>query len=369
MAPLLEVKDLRVHFDTEDGLVQALDGISYTVDAGQVLGIVGESGSGKSVSSLTVMGLTRARNARITGEVLFDGRNLLTAPEDEMRQMRGDDIAMIFQDPLSSLHPFYKIGDQLVEAVRAHRGVSKAQARDRAVEMLGLVGIPEPRRRIDAYPHEFSGGMRQRVMIAMALINDPKLLIADEPTTALDVTVQAQILELIERLRRELDTAIVMITHDLGVVAEVTDDIAVMYAGRIVEYADTDTIFAAPEHPYTWGLLKSIPRLDLPRDEPLVPIPGRPPSLILKPPGCSFHPRCPYVREAHKRIDPHLAPTNGGMAEGRHRVACLLPPQTRRALWAELQQGATPEDAKDRVTVPDDAVDPDVAALDTEAAR
>jgi peptide/nickel transport system ATP-binding protein len=367
MAAILEVKDLRVHFDTEDGLVQALDGISYTVGSGQVLGIVGESGSGKSVSSLTVMGLTRSRNARITGEVLFGGKNLLTASEDEMRRLRGDDIAMIFQDPLSSLHPFYKIGDQLVEAVRAHRDVSKAQARDRAIEMLGLVGIPEPRRRVDAYPHEFSGGMRQRVMIAMALINDPKLLIADEPTTALDVTVQAQILELIERLRRELDTAIVMITHDLGVVAEVTDDIAVMYAGRIVEYADKETIFASPEHPYTWGLLKSIPRLDLPRDEPLVPIPGRPPSLILKPPGCSFHPRCPYVRETHKRIDPKLAPASDAAA--RHRVACLLPPQTRRALWTELVNGATPDDAKQRVTVPEEAVDPEVAAVDTEAAR
>ncbi|HEX2102302.1 MAG TPA: ABC transporter ATP-binding protein, partial [Solirubrobacteraceae bacterium] len=294
---------------------------------------------------------------------------LLRASEDEMRQLRGNDIAMIFQDPLSSLHPFYRVGDQLVEAVRAHRDVPKAQARDRAVEMLGLVGIPEPRRRVDAYPHEFSGGMRQRVMIAMALINEPKLIIADEPTTALDVTVQAQILDLIERLRRELDTAIVMITHDLGVVAEVTDDIAVMYAGRIVEYADKDTIFSAPEHPYTWGLLKSIPRLDLPRDEALVPIAGRPPSLILKPPGCSFHPRCPYVREAHKRIDPQLAPTDPAPAGRMHQVACLLPPQTRRALWAELQHGATPEDAKDRVTVPDDAVDPEVAALNAEAAR
>jgi peptide/nickel transport system ATP-binding protein len=354
MAPLLEVKDLRVHFDTEDGLVQALDGISYSLEPGQVLGIVGESGSGKSVSSLTVMGLTRSRNARISGEVLFDGRDLLGASEDDMRRLRGNDIAMIFQDPLSSLHPFYKIGDQ---------------ARDRAIEMLGLVGIPEPRRRVDAYPHEFSGGMRQRVMIAMALINEPKLIIADEPTTALDVTVQAQILDLIERLRRELNTAIVMITHDLGVVAEVTDDIAVMYAGRIVEYADKDTIFAAPEHPYTWGLLKSIPRLDLPRDEALVPIAGRPPSLILKPPGCSFHPRCPYVREAHKRIDPHLAPTDAAPGGRMHHVACLLPPQTRRALWAELQHGATPDDAKGRVTVPDDDVDPEVAALDTEAAR
>jgi peptide/nickel transport system ATP-binding protein len=369
MAPLLEVKDLRVHFDTEDGLVQALDGISYSLEPGQVLGIVGESGSGKSVSSLTVMGLTRSRNARISGEVLFDGRDLLGASEDDMRRLRGNDIAMIFQDPLSSLHPFYKIGDQLVEAVRAHRDVPKAQARDRAIEMLGLVGIPEPRRRVDAYPHEFSGGMRQRVMIAMALINEPKLIIADEPTTALDVTVQAQILDLIERLRRELNTAIVMITHDLGVVAEVTDDIAVMYAGRIVEYADKDTIFAAPEHPYTWGLLKSIPRLDLPRDEALVPIAGRPPSLILKPPGCSFHPRCPYVREAHKRIDPHLAPTDAAPGGRMHHVACLLPPQTRRALWAELQHGATPDDAKGRVTVPDDDVDPEVAALDTEAAR
>jgi peptide/nickel transport system ATP-binding protein len=369
MAPLLEVKDLRVHFDTEDGLVQALDGITYAVEPGQVLGIVGESGSGKSVSSLTVMGLTRSRNARIAGEVLFDGKDLLKASEEDMRRLRGNDIAMIFQDPLSSLHPFYRIGDQLVEAVRAHREVPKAQARDRAVEMLGLVGIPEPRRRVDAYPHEFSGGMRQRVMIAMALINDPKLIIADEPTTALDVTVQAQILDLIERLRRELNTAIVMITHDLGVVAEVTDDIAVMYAGRIVEYADKDTIFGAPEHPYTWGLLKSIPRLDLPRDEALVPIAGRPPSLILKPPGCSFHPRCPYVREAHKRIDPQLAPTDAGAGGRMHQVACLLPPQTRRSLWAELQHGATPDDAKERVTVPNDAVDPEVAAADTEPAR
>ena len=370
MAPLLEVKDLRVHFATEDGIVQALDGISYTVDAGQVLGIVGESGSGKSVSSLTVMGLTRSRNARISGEVLFDGRDLLKTSDADMRKLRGDDIAMIFQDPLSSLHPFYRIGDQLVEAVRAHRDVPKAKALDRAVEMLGLVGIPEPRRRVDGYPHEFSGGMRQRVMIAMALINEPKLLIADEPTTALDVTVQAQILELIERLRRELDTAIVMITHDLGVVAEVTDDIAVMYAGRIVEYADKDTIFGAPEHPYTWGLLKSIPRLDLPRDEPLVPIQGRPPSLILKPPGCSFHPRCPYVREAHKRIDPRLASTESVGGNGRHQVACLLPPQTRRALWSELVGGATPDDAKERVDVPAEAVDTEVAReAGTEAAR
>jgi len=357
---LLEVNDLKVHFKTDDGIVKAVDGVSYTVERGRALGIVGESGSGKSVSSLTVMGLTRfSGNAEITGSVVFDGKDLLSATDEDMRRLRGNEVAMIFQDPLSSLHPFYKIGDQLVEAIRAHHDVPKAKAMDRAVEMLGLVGIPEPRRRVDSYPHEFSGGMRQRVMIAMALINDPKLLIADEPTTALDVTVQAQILELIARLQSELDTAIVMITHDLGVVAEVTDDIGVMYAGRIVEFADKDSIFASPEHPYTWGLLKSIPRLDLPREEELVPIAGRPPSLIIKPPGCAFHPRCPYVREAHKRIDPQLAPASNG--DGRHQVACLLPGQTRRALWAALREGATPDSAKERVTVPEEAVDPEVA--------
>jgi peptide/nickel transport system ATP-binding protein len=356
---LLEVKDLKVHFRTEDGTVKAVDGVSYSIDPGQALGIVGESGSGKSVSSLTVMGLTRfAANATVSGSVMFDGRDLLTASDDEMRQLRGDDIAMIFQDPLSSLHPFYTIGDQLVEARRTHRDDSRAQALDRAVEMLGLVGLPEPRKRVDAYPHEFSGGMRQRVMIAMALMNDPKLLIADEPTTALDVTVQAQILDLLQRLQTELDTAIVIITHDLGVVAEVADDIAVMYAGRVVERAHKDTIFAAPEHPYTWGLLKSIPRLDSPRGEELVPIGGRPPSLIQKPSGCAFHPRCPYVRDAHKRIDPQLAPTARAEGGGEHVVACLLPPPTRQALWAALQAGAKPEEALARVRVPQDAVDP-----------
>src|SRR4051794_22736179 len=345
-APLLEVEDLRVHFETEDGLVQAVDGISYSVDRGQTLGIVGESGSGKSVSSLTVMGLTRARNARISGTVKFDGKDLLGASEEEMRQIRGDDIAMIFQDPLSSLHPFYKVGAQIAEGVRAHRDVSKAQAWDRAVEMLSLVGIPEPRKRADAYPHEFSGGMRQRAMIAMALANDPKLLIADEPTTALDVTVQAQILELIERLQSEFDTAVVVITHDLGVVAEMADEIAVMYAGRIVEKADADTIFAGPEHPYTWGLLSSIPRLDTPRGEELVPIGGRPPSLINLPSGCSFHPRCPYVREAHTRIEPVLDPVDGA---SDHTVACLLDSSVRKQLWGELQAGARPEKAREDV--------------------
>ena len=339
MAPLLEVRNLTVHFETEDGIVKAVDGVSYAVEHGQALGIVGESGSGKSVSSMTVMGLTRARNARISGEILFEGRDLLKADDAELRKLRGDDIAMIFQDPLSSLHPFYKIGVQLTEAVRTHRDVSKAQALDRAVEMLNLVGIPDAKRSVDSYPHEFSGGMRQRVMIAMALINNPKLLIADEPTTALDVTVQAQILELIERLQSELDTAIVLITHDLGVVAQVADEIAVMYAGRIVEHGVARTIFSDPEHPYTWGLLRSIPRLDLPREEPLVPIPGRPPSLIQLPSGCSFHPRCPYVQESHKEIDPRIEPVPD---DPRHQVACLLTSEERREIWAALQRGEQP---------------------------
>ena len=346
---LLEVRNLTVTFDTDDGAVHAVDDVSYTVERGQALGIVGESGSGKSVSSLTVMGLTRfASNARVSGEVLFQGVDLLKADDETLRELRGGDVAMIFQDPLSSLHPFYKIGDQLVEAVRVHRDVSKSQARDRAIEVLGLVGIPEPRKRIDGYPHEFSGGMRQRVMIAMGLINDPKLLIADEPTTALDVTIQAQILELLERLQRELDTAIVLITHDLGVVAEVTDEIAVMYAGRIVERGTKESIFAAPQHPYTWGLLKSIPRLDLPRGASLTPIPGRPPSLILRPEGCAFHPRCPYVRDVCIAAVPPLEPTPG---DPGHAVACTLPAPARRQIWNDLESGSTPEAALERAAL------------------
>jgi peptide/nickel transport system ATP-binding protein len=349
---LLEIKDLKVHFDTDDGLVKAVDGVSYTVDRGQTLGIVGESGSGKSVSSLTVMGLTRSPNTRISGQILFEGKDLLQASEDDLRTIRGNDIAMIFQDPLSSLHPFYKVGNQIAEAVRTHNDVSKPQAWDRAVEMLGLVGIPEPRKRADAYPHEFSGGMRQRAMIAMALSNNPKLLIADEPTTALDVTVQAQILELIDRLQKEFDAAVVIITHDLGVVAETADNIAVMYAGRIVEKATTDTIFYGPEHPYTWGLLRSIPRLDTPRDEELVPISGRPPSLITLPGGCSFHPRCPYVRESHKRVDPMLEPVAD---DPSHEVACLLDHTTRKRIWQDLNAGSTPEEARVKLVERTDA--------------
>jgi peptide/nickel transport system ATP-binding protein len=340
--PLLRVEDLRVEFPSEDGVVHAVDGITYQVFPGRTLGIVGESGSGKTVSSLTALGLTRRQGARISGRILFDGQDLLTLSEDEMRTIRGNDIAMIFQDPLSSLHPLYKVGRQLTEAVRAHRDVSKAKARERAVELLGLVGIPDPARRVDQFPHEFSGGMRQRVMIAMALANEPKLLFADEPTTALDVTVQAQILALMERLQRELGMAIVIITHDLGVVAEMADDIAVMYAGRIVETASAAHLFSAPEHPYTWGLLKSIPRLDAPRDEELVPISGTPPSLINPPSGCHFHPRCPYSQPEHERIDPALEPVPD---EPHHHVACLLESAVRRSLWAQLREGNTPEQA------------------------
>jgi peptide/nickel transport system ATP-binding protein len=340
--PLLRVEDLHVEFPTEDGIVHAVDGITYEIRRGRTLGIVGESGSGKTVASLTTLGLTRRQGARVSGRILFEGRDLLALSEDELRAIRGNEIAMIFQDPLSSLHPLYRVGTQLVEAVLAHRDVSKAKARERAVELLGLVGIPDPRRRVSDYPHEFSGGMRQRAMIAMALANQPKLLIADEPTTALDVTVQAQILALLERLQRELDMAIVIITHDLGVVAEVADDIAVMYAGRIVETASAKLIFSRPEHPYTWGLLQSIPALDRPRDEDLVPIPGTPPSLINRPSGCHFHPRCAYAQPDHSRIDPELRPVP---AAPTHYVACLLESDVRRLLWEQLRAGRTPEEA------------------------
>jgi peptide/nickel transport system ATP-binding protein len=348
-APLLRVEDLRVEFPTEDGVVHAVDGITYEVRRGRTLGIVGESGSGKTVSSLTTLGLTRAQGARVSGRIMFDGNDLVTLREDELRAVRGNEIAMIFQDPLSSLHPFFEVGAQLIEAVRVHQDVSKQAARRRAIELLGLVGIPDPSRRVEEYPHEFSGGMRQRAMIAMALANEPKLLIADEPTTALDVTVQAQILALLQRLQRELGMAIVMITHDLGVVAEMADDIAVMYAGRIVETASAKLVFAGPQHPYTWGLLKSIPSLRGTRKEQLVPIPGSPPSLINRPPGCHFHPRCPYSQPDHARIDPRLEPVPDAPT---HHVACLLEPRLRERLWSELSAGRTPEQARASVGLP-----------------
>jgi peptide/nickel transport system ATP-binding protein len=343
MSPLLEVDDLRVSFDTEDGVVRAVDGISYSVETGQTLGIVGESGSGKSVSSLTMLGLTRARNTRIEGQITFDGQELVSMASSGLRRIRGNDIAMIFQDPLSSLHPFYKVGWQLVESMRTHRSISKSAGHTRAAELLELVGIPDPKKRVDQYPHEFSGGMRQRAMIAMALANEPKLLIADEPTTALDVTVQAQILALLDDLQRRLGMAIIIITHDLGVVAETADQIAVMYAGRIVERGSTQQIFNTPQHPYTWGLLKSIPRLGTAREEELVPISGRPPSLIHRPSGCFFHPRCPYVQDAHRRIDPELTPVPD---EPAHDAACLLDPEVRRRIWSGLEHGEAPAELR-----------------------
>jgi peptide/nickel transport system ATP-binding protein len=355
---LLEVEDLHVTFPTEDGLVRAVDGISYTVDTGKTLGIVGESGSGKSVSSLTTLGLTRTQGATVEGKMLFEGNDLVQMSDDQLRKIRGNEIAMIFQDPLSSLHPFFKVGKQLMEAVQIHRKVSRAAARGRAVELLELVGIPDPARRVDQFPHEFSGGMRQRVMIAMALANEPKLLIADEPTTALDVTVQAQILALLDDLQKRLGMAIIIITHDLGVVAEIADEICVMYSGRIVERATAREIFAHPQHPYTWGLLKSIPRLDNPRDEDLVPISGRPPSLINRPSGCHFHPRCPYVRDEHKRIDPHLEAVNG---EPNHKAACLLSSDVRSRIWRGLQAGETPAELRRLSGGPPPAAGPHLA--------
>ncbi len=329
--PLLRVEDLRVSYTTEDGVVQAVDGISYTLQRGRTLGIVGESGSGKTVAALSVLGLTRAEGATVSGHVWFEGRgDLLTLADPELRAVRGDEIAMVFQDPLSSLHPLYRVGAQIVEAIRAHREIAKPKARAQAIELLDLVGITEPSERVDAYPHELSGGQRQRAMIAMALANDPKLLIADEPTTALDVTVQAQILALLARLQRERGMALVLVTHDLGVVAEMADEIAVMYAGQIVESAPAERMFTVPEHPYTWGLLRSIPTLDGPREELLTPIPGAPPSPLRPPAGCRFHPRCPYAQPEHARTEPTLQPVPG---QPDHQVACLLDPQTRRRLW------------------------------------
>jgi peptide/nickel transport system ATP-binding protein len=291
----LVVDDLTVKFPTHDGLVQAVSNLSYEVRLGETLGIVGESGSGKSVSSMAVLGLHDIRRTRMTGSIRVNGREIVGAPNDEMRKLRGNEVAMIFQDPLSALHPFYRIGDQLIEAYRIHhRDANKKAARERALEMLSKVGIPQPARRIDDYPHQFSGGMRQRAMIAMSLINDPRLLIADEPTTALDVTVQAQILDLIQELQREFGSAIILITHDLGVIAEIADETLVMYAGRCVERGPTKEVLTHPVMPYTWGLLGSIADVTSDTEKPLIPIPGTPPSLLQPPSGCAFHPRCTF---------------------------------------------------------------------------
>ena len=304
MAHLLDVSDLRVGFHGEDGVVQAVDGVSFSIEPGETLGIVGESGCGKSVTAMTILGLTQAENTEISGTASFEGNDLLAVSDEELRRVRGDDIAMIFQDSLSSLHPFHRIGDQIVEAIQAHGDTPSREAQERAVELLAMVGVPEPARRVRDYPHEFSGGMRQRAMIAMALANRPKLLIADEPTTALDVTTQAQILRLLEQLQAQLGMAVMIITHDLGVVAEVADRISVMYAGRIVEEGSLDDIFYDPQHPYTWGLLGSLARLDRPRPERLSQIAGVPPSLLKPPQGCHFRPRCPHAFEKCAEVPP-----------------------------------------------------------------
>jgi oligopeptide/dipeptide ABC transporter ATP-binding protein len=293
--PLLEVRDLKVRFATEDGIVRAVDGVDFELEPRKVLGIVGESGSGKSVTALTILGLTRAHNTAFEGEVLYKGQNLLAMPESRLRDIRGNEIAMIFQDPMTSLNPVYKVGDQIAEAILTHESIPKRQARQRTVELLRQVGFPNPERRVDDYPHQFSGGMRQRAMIAMALSCNPDILIADEPTTALDVTIQAQILALLDTLRADFDSAVILITHDLGVVAEFSDDVFVMYAGRGVERGSKGDIFYDPQMPYTWGLLGSIPRLDRPKPEKLHSITGAPPSLINPPRGCKFRPRCPHA--------------------------------------------------------------------------
>ena len=329
----LDVRDLRIHFPTDDGLVKAVDGLSFRVERGKTLGIVGESGSGKSVTSLGILGLHKGTSAEISGEIWLDGDELVGQTPDFVRKLRGLKMAMIFQDPLSSMHPYYKVGAQIVEAYRLYNDVSKKVARAHAIDLLGRVGIPDPKRRVDDYPHQFSGGMRQRAMIAMALSCNPELLIADEPTTALDVTVQAQILDLIRDLQSEFGSAVIIITHDLGVVAELADDVLVMYGGKAVEQGSSEDLFLRPEHPYTWGLLSSVPRMDRLRTERLIPIQGNPPSLINVPSGCAFHPRCPYAERTEGRSTT-VVPVLGETTRN-HLVACHLDAAQRRAIWTD----------------------------------
>jgi peptide/nickel transport system ATP-binding protein len=323
---LLEVDDLKVQFATEDGRVRAVDGVSFKLERGKVLGIVGESGSGKSVTALTLLGLTRDKNTIFEGEVRYKGRNLLDLPESKLQEIRGNELAMIFQDPMTSMNPVYRVGDQIVEAITTHEDTSQRDAKRRAVELLKQVGIPNPERRVDDYPHQFSGGMRQRAMIAMALANNPDVLIADEPTTALDVTIQAQIIELIDRLKDDFNSSVILITHDLGVVAEIADEIIVMYAGRVVEHGGKRPVFYDPQHPYTWGLLGSIPRLDRPRPEKLASIKGAPPSLINPPRGCKFRPRCPHAFE--KCLDE--PPLENRVEDPGHLDRCWLTVEQKR---------------------------------------
>ncbi|HYL41099.1 MAG TPA: ABC transporter ATP-binding protein [Candidatus Binatus sp.] len=335
--PFLAIENLAVSFPTEDGLVKAVDGVTLSLERGKTLAIVGESGSGKSVTAQAIMGLVNRKIAKMTGEIWLDGQELVGMPQSDVQQLMGSQVAMIFQDPLSSLHPFYRIGDQIVEAIQVHRKISKSQARKETLEMLRRVGIPAPERRIDAYPHQLSGGMRQRVMIGMALINSPALLIADEPTTALDVTVQAQILELIADLQAEFGTTVILITHDLGIVADVADEVAVMYGGRIVERAPTGLIYARPEMPYTLGLLSSVPRMDRQLSERMTPIRGNPPSPINLPKGCVFQPRCDYWERvpggACLDVRPDLLPS-----EPNHVVRCHLTHEQRLGISQTVLQ-------------------------------
>ena len=326
---LLDVRDLSVKFRTRDGVVQAVSNLSFALRRGETLGIVGESGSGKSVTSLAIMGLLNRVHADVTGEISFEGRSLLDLSRNELRKVRGKDIAMIFQDPFACLHPMYRVGHQIAEAVRAHGKSSRSAAWNRAVEVLDAVGIPNARMRARDYPHQFSGGMRQRAMIAMALVHKPDLLIADEPTTALDVTVQAQILELIDTVKRDFDIGVILITHDLGVVAETASHVLVMYGGRAMENGPAQEIFNVPQHPYTWGLLESMPTIDK-RLEALVPIEGSPPSLLHPPSGCPFHPRCKY---RFSRCDQELPPFVA--IPGGHPDSCFLTPEDKRARWEQ----------------------------------
>jgi peptide/nickel transport system ATP-binding protein len=331
--PFLSVRDLKVHFSTEDGVVKAVDGLSFGVERGTTLGIVGESGSGKSVTNLAVLGLHDPAHTAIDGEILLDGKELLTATERELEALRGNKMSMIFQDALASLSPYHTVGTQIAETYRKHTGASRREARARAVEMLRRVGIPQPDMRVDDYPHQFSGGMRQRAMIAMALVCDPELLIADEPTTALDVTVQAQIMDLLRDLQQEFGTAIIFITHDLGVIANLADDVLVMYGGRCVEKGRRSEVLGAPRHPYTLGLLGSMPSLDGPVEVPLSPIPGTPPSLLAPPPGCRFHPRCAFV----EKVDGGLCSTRRPLLElvDGHGSACHLTADQRLEYFAD----------------------------------
>jgi len=343
---ILDVKDLAVSFRTDEGTVQAADGVSFELDAGEVLAIVGESGSGKSVSAMTILGLTRSPNAIFEGTITYKGTELVNASDEELQRVRGAEIAMIFQDPMTSLNPVMRIGDQIIEQIQEHEGIPDQEARERVVELLERVGIPRARDRADSYPFEFSGGMRQRVMIAMALSCNPSVLIADEPTTALDVTIQAQILQRIRDLRDETGAAVILVTHDLGVVADIADRIAVMYAGRIVEQGTLDDIFYDPQHPYTWGLLGSIARVDKPRPDRLPAIAGLPPSLADRPEGCHFRPRCPHEFSECPKVPPLEARLSG---EPQHRDRCWLGVEEKREL-REIAPGEIGLPAKEGAT-------------------